>query len=246
MQGIIIFSIFEILKCDEFNSGENQKEYYIHTFLSEKCYTETYKFWFNYLMIPLFIFYAIILPLIAFIYIIIIRKNMNKKNNLIYISFLVNEYKSDNRFWEFWFLIRKLSLNLVVIFIDSKNGSKIIFLILLFSLYLQYFRKPYITKRLNKFEFESIFYSSLMLVLQLVSESLENQISQGICVALLILLDCLYVIKFLRMFLNLKLREIQKKRKSNKFLTMLSSLFINSKYSINSVFSYKLNIKIRS
>lgn len=226
MQGGIFSSILEILKCDMFE-GENQKLYYIHSYLSEKCYTQNYYNWLNLTTIPIFVIYAFFFPLLAFLYIYRAGRYVYDKKHLIFVGFILNGYKSRNKFWEFWFFIRKIIFNLGVVFFEKSVASFYIILIFFISIYLQHDRRPFLTKRLNKLELENISSSLFILVLSLFSENVENKVIQGFCISLMFLINCVFLLKVLYIFLNLKLSNIAENKK-NKLLEKILKNFLNS------------------
>lgn len=225
MQGNIFSSNFEILKCDYFDSGTNEEFYYIHTELSERCYTSIYNKWVYFSVIPSFVLYAFILPLIYFIYMYLHRDDLYQKNNLIHVGFLVNGYKSNKNFWEFLFFFRKFILNLTVIFLDTFSAATLILIILLISLYLQLKNQPFLTKKLNTFEFHSIFCAIFILMLAFFSDTMINKFAQGISIIMMFTSNSLFLIIILRIFLTIKLNELVKVKKIKILETIVTNLF---------------------
>lgn len=233
MQGNIFSSNFEILKCDYFESGTDEKFYYIHTELSERCYTSIYNSWVYFSVIPSFLIYAFILPLIYFIYMYWHNDDLYEKSNLIHVGFLVNGYKSNKNYWEFLFFFRKFILNLIVIFLDTFSAATLILIVLLISLYLQYRNEPFLTKKLNRFEFHSIFCAIFILMLAFFSDTLINKFAQGVSIFMMFSSNCLFLILILRIFLTIKLNEIVEEKKIRILQKIVTNLFHRKNFEKN-------------
>lgn len=239
MQGSIFSSFFEILNCESFESESNEEFYFISSYLSERCYTETYKKWVYFMLLPTLSFYILVLPSIAYIYMYkqFREKKINSEINIMYIGFLINGYRKQKIFWEFWLFFRKILLNLSVIFLSPFPAALLVLVILFASLVFQYINKPFLTKKLNKFEFFSIFSCAFILVLALLSENMLIEFIQIFCIAFMFLINTGYLLMILKIFLVFKLNDVIKK-KSIKILQKIIDKFFNGFF-----FNYLLNNK---
>jgi len=227
LQSPIFSSFFEILLCDNFQSND-QSFSYIHTQLSERCYTSSYFIWVFYFIIPAFFFYGILLPSISYIYIFYHRENLYETDVLNRIGFLINGYKKEKYFWEFIFFFRRLVLNIVIIFLDPMSAALLALNILFISLMLQKKNQPFLTKKLNSFEYYSNKFCCFILVIALFSQSFENEIVQILCTVTMIIINILFLIDIVKIILIFKLNEIVAIKKFS-ILETLTTRFFNSK-----------------
>lgn len=65
----------------------------------ENCANPKYIFWRNALIIPVFCFYSILLPIITFGYMFQNRNDIYEEHIICKIGFLLNGYKEDKYFW---------------------------------------------------------------------------------------------------------------------------------------------------
>lgn len=221
-----------MLKCDSFQTQSDIKEYYIHSYLSTKCYSDYYYKWLSVSIIPWFIFYAVLLPLVAAIFMIINRQNIYAKDIIVYVGFLVNGYKGENNYWEFLFLLRKIALNLVVIFLDRSVAPQIFMIILLICLILQYKNQPFLTKQLNNYEFYGIFCCCWVLMFSLFSEAAENKFIQMFCISLMFIPNCIFILMVGKILFFMKLNEMMR-GKENKFVLTKFNKFLKSNVLLN-------------
>ena len=213
MQSQIFSSFFEILSCDGFQSDDSSYSYYIHSDSSEKCYTSSYYSWVISFIIPAFGFYGILLPLMAFIYIFINRKNLYETQVLNRVGFLLNGYKKDKFYWEFLLFFRKLTLNLVIIFWNKGQPSFFVLITIYLSTILVKKNQPFLTKKLNSFEFYSNNCCGFILMVALLSENFDSEIGQLSCMLVMILLNLVFLFSILRIIFTFKLNEISAVKK---------------------------------
>lgn len=226
MQGSIFSSLFAILSCEPFES-ENEKFYYISSYLSERCYTQTYNKWVYFMLFPTLSFYIFILPSISFIYMYqqFRKKMITSEINLMYIGFLINGYRRQKIFWEFWLFFRKILLNLTVIFLNPFPAALLVLAILFLSLFFQYINKPFLTKKLNKFEFLSIFSCAFILILALFSENMPIKFIQILCIPIMFVINAGYILMVLKICLIFKLNDAMKKKPIKIFKAIVDKFF---------------------
>ena len=96
----IINTLADFVNCTTIN-----KEKFNVNFLTVQCtHDDNYLFWRNFFIFPSFIFYAFLLPIVAFIYMYKNRINIFKFEIFSKISFLLNGYKKDSYYW--WIFLK--------------------------------------------------------------------------------------------------------------------------------------------
>ena len=228
LQGAIFTSIFEILHCNAFTSETNGTHHYIHSNLSVECFTPLYYAWVYFFILPALFFYVILLPLIFYIYMNYNKDNLYDSNVMDHVGFLINGYRKNKHFWEFVFFFRRLTLHSVVIFLEPKTAAFLVLIVLIVSLILQMRNQPFLTRNLNSFEYNSNIYVCCILTLALFSESITNRVVQTVCIIVMIIINCFFLIRLIRVFLILKLNNVIKTRK-NKALHSFVNTFFTSK-----------------
>lgn len=90
----IINTLFKILSCQELSG-----RIYLKASLAEECYTAKHNFWIYYLCLPSFLFYVVLLPSIAFIYMIINKDRLYEIKKIRKIGFLTFGYALNKYQW---------------------------------------------------------------------------------------------------------------------------------------------------
>jgi hypothetical protein len=94
LQPTIIESLLNIISCKEID----QDEFYLISYLKERCGTERHEFWTNFLFFPSFFCYVFALPAIPLIYVFRNKKNLTTKK-IKRFGFLFNGYLSTKYYW---------------------------------------------------------------------------------------------------------------------------------------------------
>jgi len=91
----IINTLADFVNCTTLN-----KEDFNVSYLSIQCTNNSnYLFWRNFLIFPSFLFYVILLPMTAFVYMFKNRMNLFDVNIVAKISFLLQGYKRESYYW---------------------------------------------------------------------------------------------------------------------------------------------------
>ena len=99
----------EFLKCtdignDSFNDG----------FPIESCTNSKYILWKYTLIIPIFCFVSLLLPLMAFVYMFLNRNDLYKEHMIYKIGYLLSGFKENHYYWYFCYIF---------LFLNHKLGS---------------------------------------------------------------------------------------------------------------------------
>ncbi|EAS07146.2 transmembrane protein, putative (macronuclear) [Tetrahymena thermophila SB210] len=154
LQPDLVYQMISLLSCRQV--GQNQ---YILANMNHQCFTETYNFYSQILVIPSLIVWVIIFPMILFIQIYISKKKFSLNNiqvNLKY-GFLYQEYKESAYYWEFVKIIQKTVIIIVLNFYSQAlivKGS-LVYIVILFYQLLATKVKPYQIDQLNKIDIYS-------------------------------------------------------------------------------------------
>jgi len=106
----IINTLADFVNCTTLN-----KEDFNVSYLSIQCTNNSnYLFWRNFLIFPSFLFYVILLPMTAFVYMFKNRMNLFDVNIVAKISFLLQGYKRESYYW--WLLFFSNQLFTVILF----------------------------------------------------------------------------------------------------------------------------------
>lgn len=100
IQPSIINYLLNIIGCVEVDKGE----FYVSTYLDEKCSTATYYSWIYRLFIPSFVFYGCLLPIAAFAYMKYNEPKLHERIHVKKIGFLSSGYKKKKFYWYFFIL----------------------------------------------------------------------------------------------------------------------------------------------
>jgi len=99
---IITFLLSSIINslADFVNCTTIYNEDYNVSFLTVQCtHNDTYLFWRAFYIFPAFIFYALFLPLIAFVYMFKNRRKLSHLDVISKLKFLLNGYKKESYYW---------------------------------------------------------------------------------------------------------------------------------------------------
>ncbi|EWS71460.1 WD domain, G-beta repeat protein (macronuclear) [Tetrahymena thermophila SB210] len=147
MQPNILSGLTSMMTCRQI--GEKS---YIAGDVTLICYSQEHKTFIGYLIIPLFIFWAIVLPFL-WLYCLVINKN-RLDNSITRLRFgpLYQEYKKVTYYWE----ITKINLKMLIIFVStffedyqSIQGTLCTIILFLYLL-LSFYKRPYISIQFNK------------------------------------------------------------------------------------------------
>lgn len=84
----------QFLDCKNLGSDR-----YINVYLSESCSSEKYLFWRNYIILPAFIFFSIIVPGLILIYLFRKKKKLYEKKEICRIGFMLQGYRKKAFYW---------------------------------------------------------------------------------------------------------------------------------------------------
>ncbi|KAL4487247.1 hypothetical protein ABPG72_017966 [Tetrahymena utriculariae] len=147
MQPNIISGLTSMMTCRQI--GE---KLYIAGDVTLICYSQEHKAFIGFLIIPLFVFWAIVLPFL-WLYCLIANKN-RLDNSITRLRFgpLYQEYKKVTYYWE----VTKINLKMLIIFVStffedyqSIKGTLCTIILFLYLL-LSFYKRPYISIQFNK------------------------------------------------------------------------------------------------
>ena len=107
-QSPIITAICEMLDCSQIGEAK-----YLSKFLTESCTNNPRYFkWLTFMIVPNFLFYAIILPLIFFFYMKYHKSHLFRKDVIYKIGFLLTGFSSEKYYWLhiIFLLFKKINL----------------------------------------------------------------------------------------------------------------------------------------
>jgi len=93
-QSSIVNALADLLNCTMIENS-----YYLSNYLFVKCEENNYNIWRNYMILPAFCFFSLILTVMPFIYMFKNRKYLYCERVLRKIAFLLNGYSAKNFFW---------------------------------------------------------------------------------------------------------------------------------------------------
>ena len=183
IQPPIINDLINIISCKEIDAGK----FYISSYLAEECNTDNHKLWTYLLFYPAFLFYAIILPLLPFCYILYYKKNLYVNDRFRRVGYLFSGYMKKKFYWEFIFFYRKIIIIIIINYFTMNKETKalMILAILLVSLLLQAIENPYIAADLNSVDFKATFVAFLTIfggLIAYVSNTVESQMFVSIMI----------------------------------------------------------------
>ena len=95
-QPAILRSLFEIVKCKHLYPYPGKS--YIFSYMSEECYTQTYFKWIIFMVIPGFLFYALLFPLCFSLY--IKKSATNNSIDMLRKSHILKQgFRTDKYYW---------------------------------------------------------------------------------------------------------------------------------------------------
>ncbi|KAL4468018.1 hypothetical protein ABPG73_002311 [Tetrahymena malaccensis] len=147
MQPNIISGLTSMMTCRQI--GE---KLYIAGDVTLICYSQEHKAFIGFLMIPLFIFWAIILPFLWLYCLTINKDRLDYSITRLRFGPLYQEYKKETFYWE----ITKINLKMLIIFVStffedyqSIKGTLCTIILFLYLL-LSFYKLPYISIQFNK------------------------------------------------------------------------------------------------
>ncbi|KAL4465241.1 hypothetical protein ABPG74_001955 [Tetrahymena malaccensis] len=225
LQPNIISELVQIISCR--NIGGTQ---YLMADITLKCYTLEYYSYIFILFLPLFLIWAIVIPLIG---IIILKRKVRILNYCtVRLSYglLYSEYKNQKYYWEFI----KVNLKLVIILISSFFSQQIQFknslctMILFCYLMLSILKAPYINVNFNHIDQYLCITLIICVQLNLLVNTSKNDIQQQICSILLYATHYIFSSYLIVLVLFCKMKRIllMLGEKYPKFKQYFSYLFI--------------------
>lgn len=97
LQPNIFTNLFSIMDCRSFDPQPGKS--YVRTFLTEECFTNNYWAWIIGFVIPTFLLYAFLEPLITLIYLYKNKENLKKTKFLVDMSFLIQGFHKNSFYW---------------------------------------------------------------------------------------------------------------------------------------------------
>ena len=102
-QNILKF-LMQLIDCRELDPGTS----YLYSNMTENCQSEDYKRWLYFLIIPFFVFYALFVPSISYLFMFVQRKTLFDIKIMKKIGFLAIGLNDKNYLWYFF-----LKINLI-------------------------------------------------------------------------------------------------------------------------------------
>ena len=96
-QPAIFTNLCNIIDCQSFYPHPGKS--FIKKALAEECFTNRYFTWTIALVLPSFLFYGIIEPIISLVYLLMHRAELNNTSFLLYISFLIQGFDKSKFYW---------------------------------------------------------------------------------------------------------------------------------------------------
>ncbi|EWS76763.1 transmembrane protein, putative (macronuclear) [Tetrahymena thermophila SB210] len=193
--------------------------YYIKSQLNKECYTQEHLKYTLYFILPLFLFWVIIITLFILWRIRIKRNKLTEPIQLYKYGFICGDYKTEYFYWEFLRILLRLSIVLVGnIFAENLLILKSNFAVLMIQIYNYHLIKlsPYINKNSLKIDYYFNQCICLLFLLNPISYYTSNvAIYQTAYIAQFIINLICYAM-FLLMVIGF---VVNKNEKINKYLT---------------------------
>ena len=219
-QSSVITSIVTLFDCQSIQSN-----LYIREYLLENCDSSRYMDFYHYLALPVFIVFAIGLPLGVFIYMFANRKEIYSKEVMNRIGFLINGYKTNYYYWEFVFFFKKILVIYLIQYLDCDILQKSLALLVVFmvSLLIQTECNPFLTKNLNALEFNESISLLFILAAATLSYLSTNDTIKTICSLAILFFNCQFIFFSLKEIVIYKI--VNAKLFKKKYLAWLTPLF---------------------
>ena len=217
-QSSVITALVTVFDCQDIQSKS-----YIREYLLESCNDDRYLTFYYFLALPVFLVFAIFLPLGLFLYMFYKRRNICSKEVMNRIGFLINGYKTSYYYWEFIFFFKKLIIIYLVIYYNSDVLKKSLILLMFFMvcLLIQTECHPFMTKNLNTLQFNESITIVFILASATLSSLATNDIIKIFCSLAILILNCQFVFFSLKEILIYKINSIKK----IKYLAWLAPMF---------------------
>ncbi|KAL4450441.1 hypothetical protein ABPG74_019339 [Tetrahymena malaccensis] len=202
-----------IMSCSQIGDG-----YYIKSQLNKECYSSEHLKYTLYFILPLFIFWVIIITLLILWRIKIKRKQLTEPIQLYKYGFICGDYKTKFFYWEFLRILLRLSIVLVGnIFAEDLLILKSNFAILVIQIYNYCLVKlsPYINKNSLKIDYYFNQCISLLFLLNPVSYYTQNYVIYQTAYIAQFIINFICYTMFLMMVIGF---VANKNEKLNKFL----------------------------
>ncbi|KAL4497237.1 hypothetical protein ABPG72_019557 [Tetrahymena utriculariae] len=189
LQPNIISGLVQIISCREIGGTQ-----YLTADVTLKCYTLKYYQYIFILFLPLFLIWALVIPLIGIIILKRKVKILNYCSVRLSYGLLYSEYKKEKYYWEFV----KINLKLIIIFISNFYSQQIQFkntlstMIVFCYLILSIFKAPYINVNFNRTDQYLCITLIICLQLNLLVSTSGNGIQFQICSFLLYVLHYIF------------------------------------------------------
>jgi hypothetical protein len=148
LQPNLVSFLVSLIACKEIGKGK----FFIKANLLLSCYTDQYMVYTYFLVLPLLLFIALVLPLSILFFMVKNKSTLSKSSYRLRLGFLYNEYNGKNFYWEFVKMYQRLCIICVLLFLDSYVMIKGLLILLIITIYgiLAMRAKPYASNELNK------------------------------------------------------------------------------------------------
>ncbi|KAM3127216.1 hypothetical protein pb186bvf_020686 [Paramecium bursaria] len=126
---------------------------------------------------PISVIFAVIIPIMAILYLTLIRNNMYNSKNYLIFGFVYRDYKQEAYLWEFVRLIYKLMLVSTIYFFINDQQYKFLIILLIIIGFSDLNRRyqPYNLKNLNQYEQDIHQYNNYCIIIIIFGQYFENQ-----------------------------------------------------------------------
>ena len=205
-----------IFRCIEIDEGISK----VRIDASIDCYSSEHFKWIMALSVPIFIFWVVMPPLIAFV---LLYKNIKKQEDnkvKAYLLILYQGLKEKTFYWEFFNTVRKVALLFVLLLSDS---MKILFslTLLLISARIQIYLQPYKDPENNKIELLAIVSGLVTLMSALIFVQEESvSILNIIVLIMVIILNVKFILEWIYKMLQTKADKSRFMKAVSQYLTL--------------------------
>ncbi|EAR99914.2 transmembrane protein, putative (macronuclear) [Tetrahymena thermophila SB210] len=198
----IIYSLFSVTSCRQIG-----QQYYISSYLTEKCYTQQYYTYSFAIVLPLLFIWAILFPFLLY-YKIKISQILKPTftNSVRQVGFMTCDYKIQNSHWEIFKIYIRIFIVTILCFFQNDNFRKGFYISIILMAYLQQLskKKPYIQNEFQESDQICSFIEIIIMLLISYQNTIQNELEQQIIIQIVTMLST-----FIFAFLLLKIvREI--------------------------------------
>ncbi|KAL4432956.1 hypothetical protein ABPG74_014470 [Tetrahymena malaccensis] len=198
----IIYSLLSVSSCRQIG-----KQYYISSYLTQKCYTQQYYTYSLSIVLPLLLVWAILFPYLLY-YKIKISQILKPTftNSLRQVGFMTCDYKTQNCHWEIFKIYVRILIVIILCFFQNDNFRKGFYISIILMVYLQQLskRQPYIKNEFQESDQICSFIEIIIMLLISYQNTIQNELEQQIIIYIVTVLS-----SFIFGFLMIKIaREI--------------------------------------